>query len=86
MTANPFLLIMIPYSSNFNKFLKLNKKRKIVCVQSGMRLLDLVNILKIKGYKLSSIPGGEKISVGGAIAANVIGKTQTLNFHPLVIM
>ena len=51
-----------------------------------MRLLDLVNILKIKGYKLSSIPGGEKISVGGAIAANVIGKDQTLNFHPLVIM
>ena len=65
---------------NFNKFLKLNKKRKIVCVQSGMRLLDLVNILKIKGYKLSSIPGGEKISVGGAIAANVIGKDSNAKF------
>ena len=59
---------------NFNRILKINKKESFITVQSGSLISNVIYELKNKGFTLSSIPGGEKISIGGAISANVIGK------------
>ena len=34
-------------------------------------------MIKKNNYSLYSIPGGQKISIGGAISANVIGKDSS---------
>ena len=42
-------------------------------------ICDLIKYLKTKKLTLYSVPGGEKISIGGAISANVIGKDSSKN-------
>ena len=59
----------------FNKILKVNKNK--IIVQSGAIISELTEKIRKKNITLYSVPGGEKISVGGAISANVIGKDST---------
>ena len=58
-----------------NKIIKINKTNLIV--QSGMLISDLTLEIKDKKITLFSVPGGSKISIGGAISANVIGKDSS---------
>ena len=64
----------------FNKILQVNKKKKFVSVESGTKISDIIYFLKRENLTLYSVPGGEHISVGGAISANVIGKDSTKAF------
>jgi len=58
----------------FSKIININKKKKLVSVESGVKISDIVYLLKKKNLALYSVPGGEHITIGGAISANVIGK------------
>jgi len=59
---------------NFNKIININKKNNTVNVQAGAKIKDISLILKKINYTISAIPGGEHITIGGAVSANVIGK------------
>ena len=63
---------------NFNKIYKI--KNNSVVVESGALIQDILKEIKNKNFTLFSIPGGDKISLGGAISANVIGKDSNKNF------
>ena len=63
----------------FNKINEVNKKNNYVKVEAGVMICDLIKYLKTKKLTLYSVPGGEKISIGGAISANVIGKDSSKN-------
>jgi len=73
----------INYNSNtivislkkINKIIKVDKKKLII--QSGAIISELTNKLRRRKITLFSVPGGEKISIGGAISANVIGKDSS---------
>ena len=62
---------------NFNKITLINKKNKFVEVEAGAKIKDIVNVLKKNKSTLYSVPGGEHISIGGAISANAIGKDSS---------
>ncbi len=64
----------------FNKISRLDNKKKIISVESGAKISNVIYFLKKKKLTLYSVPGGEHISIGGAIAANVIGKDSTSSF------
>ena len=64
---------------NFDK-ISINKKKLFVEVGSGVILKDLINYLLRKKLTLHTIPGGALISIGGAISANVIGKSSSKKF------
>ena len=68
---------MIISLKKFNRIIKINKKNKIISVESGAKISDIIYFLKKKNLTLYSVPGGEHVSVGGAISANVIGKDST---------
>ena len=58
----------------FDKIIKISLNKKNILVECGAKISDVVKYLKSKNFSLFSVPGGENISVGGAISANVIGK------------
>ena len=62
--------------NKLNKVLKIDKKKQIVKVQAGVNLHSLFKLLQKSDYFIFNIPGGKKISVGGAIAGNVHGRPQ----------
>ena len=62
-----------------NKIIEVNKKN-ILSVESGAKISDIIYFLKRKNLTLYSIPGGEHVSIGGAISANVIGKDSSKLF------
>ena len=64
----------------FNKIININKKKKLVTVESGAKLFDIIYFLKKSNLTLYSVPGGEHVTIGGAIAANVIGKDSNKLF------
>lgn len=66
--------------SYFNKIYKIDKKKKYAIVESGVLIPKLIKELKKKQLTLSSIPGGQQITIGGAISANVIGKDSSKKF------
>ncbi len=59
------------------RLISLNKKNKTIKVEAGALISDIVKELKEKNYTIYSIPGGEFVSVGGAVSANVIGKDSS---------
>lgn len=65
---------------NLNKLIEINKKNNIVNVQAGAKIADILFELKKNNFSMFAIPGGEHITIGGAIAANVIGKDSSQNF------
>ncbi len=60
--------------SSLNKIVKLDKENKILKVESGAKLNQILKFLLPKNLTLNSIPGGLEITVGGAISNNVHGK------------
>ena len=60
---------------NFNRILHFDEKRKLIKVESGITIIELLNFtLKFKLW-IPQIPGYPHISIGGAIASNVHGKS-----------
>ena len=62
----------------FDKLIYANKNK--IKVQSGAKLKDILLDLKNNNLTMFAIPGGEHITVGGAISANVIGKDSDKKF------
>jgi decaprenylphospho-beta-D-ribofuranose 2-oxidase len=60
----------------YNKFLNFDTGQGIIHCQSGVILSDLVAIIVEKGWFLPVTPGTKMITVGGAIASDVHGKSQ----------
>ena len=73
-SINPNFDTYVISMKKFNKLIKINKKKGSIYVQAGTLVCDIIKKIKQFNYSLHSVPGGEKISVGGAISANVIGK------------
>ncbi len=60
--------------SKINKIKKINKKNNTVKIEAGANLLKIFKFLEKKKYKIFNVPGGNTVSLGGAIAGNVHGR------------
>jgi|ETNmetMinimDraft_11_1059920.scaffolds.fasta_scaffold19537_2 decaprenylphospho-beta-D-ribofuranose 2-oxidase len=60
---------------NFNRILHFDKKKKIIKVESGITIIELLNFTLKFGLWIPQIPGYPYISIGGAVASNVHGKS-----------
>ena len=60
---------------NFNRILHFDEKRKLIKVESGITIIELLNFTLKFGLWIPQIPGYPHISIGGAIASNVHGKS-----------
>ncbi len=60
-----------------NKIKKIDRKNKLITVEAGAFISHVIKIIKEKSLTLYSVPGGEKVSIGGAISANTIGKDSS---------
>ena len=60
----------------FNKILNFNNKKKEVTIEAGARIFDLLSYLLPKGLWIPQLPGHPYITIGGAVAANVHGKSS----------
>ena len=65
---------------NLNRIIKIDRSKHTILVQSGIKISQLVKTLKENKYKIYCVPGGEKISLGGAISANAIGKDSNSSY------
>jgi hypothetical protein len=63
------------------RIIKIDTKKNIAKVEAGVNLYELFKILKKKKYMIFNIPGGKKISVGGAVSGNVHGRPQADNYN-----
>ena len=59
----------------FNRILFFNKEKKIITVEAGMKIFELLNFTLKYNLWIPQIPGYPFISIGGAVAANVHGKS-----------
>lgn len=59
-----------------NKFLAFDAKNATIECESGVLLLDILDVIVPKGFFLPVTPGTKFITVGGAIAADVHGKNH----------
>ena len=60
----------------FNKILSFDYKKKEVTIEAGVKIFDLLNYLLPKGLWIPQLPGHPYITIGGAVAANVHGKSS----------
>ena len=66
-SINPNLDTYVISLRSFNKILKINIKKKFINVQAGCLISEVIKEIKNKFVTLYSVPGGENISIGGAI-------------------
>ena len=59
----------------FNRILFFDKEKKIITVEAGMKIFELLNFTLKYNLWIPQIPGYPFISIGGAVAANVHGKS-----------
>ena len=76
-SLNPNFETIIISLRNLNKILKINVKENYINVETGALISDVIKKIKNKNITLFSVPGGNKISIGGAISANTIGKDSS---------
>jgi len=60
----------------YNKFLSFDRQKGIIRCQSGVILAEILDVIVPNGWFLPVTPGTKWISVGGAIASDVHGKSQ----------
>lgn len=74
-------------SLRYNKFLSFDDQQGIIRCQAGVLLSEILDVIVPRGWFLGATPGTKLITVGGAIASNVHGKSQhkTGNFSDRVI-
>ena len=75
-TNNNTFVISLKYLKNITF---INKKKEYIEVEAGAKISEIIQTLKNNKMTLFSVPGGEHISIGGAISANVIGKDSSKN-------
>lgn len=63
-------------TKNLNKILKFDLKKKIIEVESGIKIKDLLKFLIPKKLFLPVTPGSKYVSIGGMVAADVHGKNH----------
>ncbi|MCB0195289.1 MAG: FAD-binding protein [Anaerolineae bacterium] len=63
-------------SLRYNKFLSFDKEQGIIRCQSGVLLSEILDVIVPQGWFLPVTPGTKLITVGGAIASDVHGKSQ----------
>jgi len=63
-------------SLNYNKFLSFDTQAGIIHCQAGVLLSEILEVTVAKGWFLPVTPGTKLITVGGAIASDVHGKSQ----------
>ncbi|MDM8529777.1 FAD-binding oxidoreductase [Anaerolineales bacterium HSG25] len=61
---------------DYKKFLSFDAEAGTICCQSGVLLSELLDVTVPKGWFLPVTPGTKLITVGGAIASDVHGKSQ----------
>jgi decaprenylphospho-beta-D-ribofuranose 2-oxidase len=59
----------------FNRILFFDKEKKIITVEAGLKIFELLNFTLKYNLWIPQIPGYPFISIGGAVAANVHGKS-----------
>lgn len=60
---------------NFNRILFFDKEKKIITVEAGIKIFELLNFTLKYNLWIPQIPGHPFISIGGAVASNVHGKS-----------
>ncbi len=63
-------------SLRYNKFLSFNRERGQLRCQAGVLLSEVLDVIVPQGWFLPVTPGTKLITVGGAIASDVHGKSQ----------
>ena len=66
-------------TENLNKILTFDFKKKVIEVESGLKIVDLLKILIPKKLFLPVTPGSKYISIGGMVASDVHGKNHHQN-------
>ena len=64
---------------SFNRILFFDKKNKIITVEAGVKIFELLNFTTKYNLWIPQIPGHPFISIGGAVASNVHGKSCALH-------
>ena len=64
---------------NFNRILYFDQKEKLITVEAGTTIIELLNFTLGAGMWIPQIPGYPFISIGGAVACNVHGKSAELH-------
>ena len=64
----------------FNKIIKLNLNKKVITCQPGVKITELFDYISKKNLIIYNIPGGNSISVGGAISGNVHGRPNNKKY------
>ncbi len=59
----------------FNRILHFDKKEKVITVEAGIKIYELLNFTLQHNLWLTQIPGYPLISIGGAVASNSHGKS-----------
>ncbi len=59
----------------FNRILHFDKKEKVITVEAGIKIYELLNFTLRHNLWITQIPGYPLISIGGAVAANSHGKS-----------
>lgn len=60
----------------YNKFLAFDDKQGVIHCQAGVLLSEILEVIVPRGWFLPVTPGTKLITVGGAIASDVHGKSQ----------
>ncbi|MCB0154953.1 MAG: FAD-binding oxidoreductase [Anaerolineae bacterium] len=60
----------------YNKFLSFDAQQGMIHCQSGVKLSEVLDVVVPQGWFLPVTPGTKLITVGGAIASDVHGKSQ----------
>ena len=63
----------------FNRILEFNNTEKLITVEAGLTLIELLNFTLRHKLWIPQIPGYPSITVGGAIAANSHGKSCAIH-------
>ena len=64
-------------SGLFNRILEFDPDKGTITVESGLELGTLLSFLNDKGWYFKVIPGYPRITIGGCVAFNVHGKSQS---------
>jgi len=62
---------------NFNQIKEVNLEKNFIVVESGTKISEIIKRIFHRNVSLYAVPGGENVTIGGAIAGNVFGKDST---------
>ena len=64
---------------NFNRILNFDEDKKIITVESGITIIELLNFTLRFGLWIPQIPGYPFITIGGTVASNAFGKSGAMH-------